>query len=94
VLARLTAAGVGAGIHYPAPIHLLPAFADGPWGRGAFPTAESLAGEILSLPIYPGITPAQQERVVGHLAEALGESRRSRARRFERAEVPVVSSAR
>ena len=71
VLARLNAAGVSAGIHYPVPIHLLPAFADLGWGPGAFPTAELLAGEILSLPIYPGITPAQQERVVGHLAEAL-----------------------
>jgi dTDP-4-amino-4,6-dideoxygalactose transaminase len=71
VLARLNAAGIGAGIHYPAPIHLLPAFADLGWRSGAFPTAELLAGEILSLPIYPGITPAQQERVVEHLAEAL-----------------------
>ena len=71
VLARLNAAGVSAGIHYPVPIHLLPAFADLGWGPGAFPTAELLAGEILSLPIYPGMTPAQQERVVGELAEAL-----------------------
>jgi dTDP-4-amino-4,6-dideoxygalactose transaminase len=71
VLAHLNAAGVGAGIHYPMPIHLLPAFADLEWRPGAFPTAELLAGEILSLPIYPGITPAQQERVVEHLAEAL-----------------------
>ncbi len=71
VLAHLNAAGVGAGIHYPVPVHLLPAFAGRGWGLGAFPTAELLAGEILSLPIYPGITPEQQERVVGHLAEAL-----------------------
>jgi dTDP-4-amino-4,6-dideoxygalactose transaminase len=71
LIARLNAAGVSAGIHYPVPIHLLPAFADLGWGPGAFPAAELLAGEILSLPIYPGITPAQQERVVGHLAEAL-----------------------
>jgi dTDP-4-amino-4,6-dideoxygalactose transaminase len=71
VLARLTAAGIGAGVHYPVPIHLLPAFADWNWRRGAFPTAELLAGEILSLPIYPGITPAQQERVIDELAGAL-----------------------
>jgi len=71
VLTRLNAVGVRAGVHYPAPIHLLPAFADLGWGPGAFPTAELLAGEILSLPIYPGITPAQQERVVEQLAEAL-----------------------
>jgi dTDP-4-amino-4,6-dideoxygalactose transaminase len=71
VLAHLNAAGVGAGIHYPAPLHLLPAFADRGWAAGAFPTAETLAGEILSLPLYPGITPEQQERVVELLAEAL-----------------------
>jgi dTDP-4-amino-4,6-dideoxygalactose transaminase len=71
VLQHLTAAGVGAGIHYPAPIHLLPPFAKREWKFGAFRTAEAVAGEILSLPIYPGITPDQQERVVGHLAEAL-----------------------
>lgn len=74
VLNRLTAAGIGAGIHYPVPIHLLPAFAGHGWRPGAFPTAELLAGEILSLPIYPGITAGQQERVVGRLADALHES--------------------
>ncbi|MBO0883916.1 MAG: DegT/DnrJ/EryC1/StrS family aminotransferase, partial [Mycobacterium sp.] len=71
VLAQLNAAGIGAGVHYPVPVHLLPAFADQGWETGAFPVAERLANEILSLPIYPGITLAQQERVVGHLAEAM-----------------------
>ena len=71
VLARLTASGIGAGVHYPAPVHLLPAFADRGWWPGAYPTAERLAGEILSLPIYPGITPEQQERVVERLGDAL-----------------------
>jgi dTDP-4-amino-4,6-dideoxygalactose transaminase len=71
VLARLNRAGVGAGIHYPTPVHLLPAFADRRWGRGAFPSAERLAGEIISLPIYPGITAAIQDQVVDHLAKAL-----------------------
>ncbi|MBO0882724.1 MAG: DegT/DnrJ/EryC1/StrS family aminotransferase [Mycobacterium sp.] len=71
VLTRLNAAGVGSGIHYPAPIHRLPAFAGLGWEPGAFPIAERMADEILSLPIYPGITAAQQERVVEHLSEAL-----------------------
>jgi dTDP-4-amino-4,6-dideoxygalactose transaminase len=56
-------AGVGTGIHYPLPVHLLPAFADLGLPAGAFPVAERLAGEILSLPMFPGITSAQQERV-------------------------------
>jgi dTDP-4-amino-4,6-dideoxygalactose transaminase len=72
VLGYLNSRGIGAGIHYPMPVHLLPAFAHNGWAQGAFPTAERLANEIMSLPIFPGITAAQQERVVDHLAEALG----------------------
>jgi dTDP-4-amino-4,6-dideoxygalactose transaminase len=71
VLAALNEAGIGAGIHYPAPIHQLPAFASSGFGDGSFPVAEKLAGEILSLPIYPGITAQQQERVVSVLRAAL-----------------------
>jgi dTDP-4-amino-4,6-dideoxygalactose transaminase len=64
VVAALVAAGIGAGIHYPSPVHLLPAFAHLGYARGDFPTAERLADEILSLPIYPGLTERQQDRVV------------------------------
>jgi dTDP-4-amino-4,6-dideoxygalactose transaminase len=64
VLAALNAAGIGAGVHYPAPVHLLPAFEHLGYRRGEFPLSEGLAGEILSLPIYPGITAEQQLRVV------------------------------
>jgi dTDP-4-amino-4,6-dideoxygalactose transaminase len=92
VLARLTAAGVGAGIHYPLPVHLLPAFAGLGYGKGAFPTAERTAGQILSLPIYPGITPGQQERVVGLLAHAIRATAQRRTSSTERAEVPVGST--
>ncbi|AEA24120.1 DegT/DnrJ/EryC1/StrS family aminotransferase [Pseudonocardia benzenivorans] len=71
VLADLHAGGIGAGIHYPTPVHLTGAFAHLGHGSGAFPAAEALAGEILSLPLYPGITQAQQERVVEVLAKAV-----------------------
>jgi dTDP-4-amino-4,6-dideoxygalactose transaminase len=71
VLQRLTAAGIGAGVHYPVPIHLQGAFRHLGHGRGDFPVAEAAAGEILSLPMFPGITPAQQERVASALAAAL-----------------------
>ncbi len=70
VLATLNASGIGAGIHYPTPLHLTGAFAHLGLGPGAFPMAETLAGRILSLPLYPGITAAQQERVVDVLAAA------------------------
>ena len=72
VLARLNADGIGAGIHYPMPIHLTEAFAATlGHGRGDFPVAERLATRILSLPIFPGITAAQQERVAESLVAAV-----------------------
>jgi dTDP-4-amino-4,6-dideoxygalactose transaminase len=71
VLRRLNDAGIEAGVHYPVPIHLQGAFARLGHGRGAFPVAEAAAAEILSLPLFPHITAAQQERVAGALARAL-----------------------
>ena len=71
VLGELNAAGIGAGIHYPAPVHLLPAFADVSPGAGAFPVAERQAGRIMSLPIYPGLAEAAQARVVEQLLARL-----------------------
>jgi dTDP-4-amino-4,6-dideoxygalactose transaminase len=68
VLSRLNAAGIGAAIHYPVPVHRTGAFAG---LGGSFPNAEAAASEILSLPIYPQITPGQQVRVAEVLAAAL-----------------------
>jgi dTDP-4-amino-4,6-dideoxygalactose transaminase len=70
VLKELHAAGIGAGIHYPVPIHLTAAFAGLAYGEGAFPVAERLARELLTLPLFPEITLAQQERVVSVLMTA------------------------
>ncbi|MFY9821575.1 MAG: DegT/DnrJ/EryC1/StrS family aminotransferase [Thermoanaerobaculia bacterium] len=72
VLARLNAAGIGAGIHYPLPLHLHGALHCLGYREGDFPQAEKAAGEILSLPMYPHLTDAQQDRVVERLADALG----------------------
>jgi dTDP-4-amino-4,6-dideoxygalactose transaminase len=71
VLATLNEHGVGAGIHYPVPVHLQGAFAQLGLGAGAFPITEQSADTMISLPMYPGITEAQQERVVTVLAEAV-----------------------
>jgi dTDP-4-amino-4,6-dideoxygalactose transaminase len=72
VLRELNAAGIGAGIHYPVPIHQTPALAGLSYAEGAFPNAERMANEVLSLPIFPEITAAQQERVISSLSSALG----------------------
>jgi dTDP-4-amino-4,6-dideoxygalactose transaminase len=71
VVGKLNAEGIGAGVHYPAPVHLTPAFAHLGHRRGDFPHAEEAADRILSLPLYPQITADQQQRVVDTLAAAL-----------------------
>lgn len=70
-LAALAAAGIGAGIHYPAPVHRTQAFANLGYRPGAFPHAEQATAEILSLPMYPQLRAEQQELVVQTLAAAL-----------------------
>ncbi len=70
LLRALREAGVDAGVHYPVPIHLQGAFRASGHRPGDFPVAERAAEELLSLPIFPGIEPEQQERVAGVLAAA------------------------
>ncbi|NPV67254.1 MAG: DegT/DnrJ/EryC1/StrS family aminotransferase [Anaerolineae bacterium] len=71
ILAALHERGIGAGIHYPLPLHLQPALEFLGTRRGDFPHTEAAARTILSLPIYPEMTEAQIERVVAALREAL-----------------------
>lgn len=56
----LAARGVGTMVYYPRAVHELPVYAG---GRRSLPEAEAAAREVLSLPIWPRIEPAQQERV-------------------------------
>jgi len=51
--------GIGSGRHYPYPVHLTEAYAYLGYGAGAFPVAEALSAECLSLPMFPGITEEQ-----------------------------------
>lgn len=71
VLARLNQSGIGAMIHYPTPIHLQGAFRDLGHRSGDFPKTERAAREMISLPLFPGISESQQVRVVEVLKEAL-----------------------
>ncbi len=61
--------GIGTGRHYPQPVHLAPAFASLGYGAGAFPVAEQMASEVLSLPLFPGIREEQIEYVAASLVE-------------------------
>lgn len=74
VLARLQEAGIGAAVHYPVPVHLHGATASLGYRRGDFPVAERAAAELLSLPLFPQITEAQQAFVVENLLAAIGET--------------------
>jgi dTDP-4-amino-4,6-dideoxygalactose transaminase len=65
----LTARGVGTGIHYPIPVHVLPAYQDLGYVAGDFPHAEKAAAEELSLPMYPELAVDMQAQVVAALAE-------------------------
>ncbi len=58
-------AGVGTGVHYPIPIHLQESFQDLGYSEGSFPVTEKLAGEILSLPMYPEIQTEAVQYVAG-----------------------------
>ena len=66
-LERLHAAGIGAGVHYPVPIHLQGAFRHLGHRAGDFPVAEKAASEILTLPLFAEISADQQERVAAEL---------------------------
>lgn len=56
--------GIVTGIHYPTAIHKMPAYRDCSWAQISLPHTERLCAEILSLPLWVGISPAQQEQVV------------------------------
>lgn len=67
--AHLTARGVGSEIYYPLPLHEQACFADLGHKPGDFPWARRLAGEVISLPIYPEIPPDHIAQVASAIAE-------------------------
>jgi dTDP-4-amino-4,6-dideoxygalactose transaminase len=68
---HLKTKGISTGLHYPVPVHLQKCY--GTWGyrRGSLPVTERVSGEILSLPMFPGLTAEQQERVTAEIAAFL-----------------------
>jgi dTDP-4-amino-4,6-dideoxygalactose transaminase len=72
LLRHLADLGVSCGIHYPVPIHLQEAFADLGRPAGSFPVTERLAGEILSLPIYPELASTDIDRICAAIAAFYG----------------------
>jgi dTDP-4-amino-4,6-dideoxygalactose transaminase len=70
-LQELARRGIACGIHYPRPVHLQPAYASLGISAGTFPVAERCADEVLSLPMFPELTPAQIASVARELKAVL-----------------------
>lgn len=69
-LTLLREAGIGAGIHYPIPVHLQKAYTELGYRAGDLPVTEMLANDFLSLPIYPELLPDRATEVVSTLRNA------------------------
>lgn len=72
LMSFLKTAEIGTGIHYPIPLHLQKAYANLKYASGDFPHSERAAAEILSLPMFPNLTQAQQRRVVSQVQRFVG----------------------
>jgi dTDP-4-amino-4,6-dideoxygalactose transaminase len=82
--AALSAAGIQTGIHYPFPVHLLPAFSDLGCKAGDFPHAEKAAREVLSLPMFPELTEMQSAEVAAAVHAFVESGAEAPAARSER----------
>jgi dTDP-4-amino-4,6-dideoxygalactose transaminase len=67
LLRHLKADGISAGLHYPIPLHLQPCYSHLNFNKNDFPNTEKLAKELISLPIFPGMSIAQADRVIASL---------------------------
>jgi dTDP-4-amino-4,6-dideoxygalactose transaminase len=67
---QLADKGIDTGLHYPVPLHLQEAYRDLGYNKGDFPVSERLSLQILSLPMYPGLSIEAAEHVVTSLVEA------------------------
>jgi dTDP-4-amino-4,6-dideoxygalactose transaminase len=62
--AHLKSKGIGSKVYYPVALHLQPCFADLGYRRGSLPATEAAMDAVISLPIYPELTDAQQDAVI------------------------------
>lgn len=66
---HLKARGIGHKVYYPLALHLQPCFAHLGYRPGSLPVTEAATAEVVSLPIYPELTAAQQDAVAGAVRE-------------------------
>ena len=65
----LNASGIQTGLHYPVPLHQQQCYHDWGYAKGSLPITERVAAEILSLPMYPGLTAEQQQHVAAQIEQ-------------------------
>lgn len=71
--------GVGTEVYYPLPLHLQPCFAYLGYELGSLPESEAAARESLAIPIYPELTPAQQQYVADSISRFFRGDRQAAA---------------
>ncbi len=69
---HLKSRGISTGLHYPVPVHLQECYREWGYAPGSLPATERVASEILSLPMFPGLTAVQQERVAAEIDRFVG----------------------
>jgi dTDP-4-amino-4,6-dideoxygalactose transaminase len=73
VFEGLRAGGIGVQVHY-SPVHLQPYYRERGFSKGQFPEAEAYASSAISLPLFPGLEPIEQQQVVDRLTQALHQA--------------------
>jgi dTDP-4-amino-4,6-dideoxygalactose transaminase len=87
MISHLKEAGIGTGIHYPIPLHLQKAYAPLNYRVADCPVAELVAAEIISLPMFPHLTAAQQATVA---EEILAFTSKASRKRMQAEENPLI----
>ncbi len=68
---RLRQLGIGTTVHYPLPVHKQPLYVKLGYGTSSLPVSELMAGKVLSLPVHPGLTDADLDRIIDSVRTAV-----------------------